>query len=61
MTQGCYKTHREDPQTFPKIDAVSTSQLLRGNTKTIFNVLHTSEYVEYNVLHTNNIQGTTHK
>ena len=33
MTQYCYKTHREDPQTFPKIDAVATSQLLRWNTK----------------------------
>ena len=26
MAQCCYKTHREDPQTFPKIDAVSTSE-----------------------------------
>ena len=37
MTQVCYKTHREDPQTFPKINAVSTSQLLRVNTKGISN------------------------
>ena len=37
MTQCCYKTHREDLKTFPKIDAVSTSQLLRGNTKGISN------------------------
>ena len=37
MTQCCYKTHREDPQTFPKIDAISPSQLLRGNTKEILN------------------------
>ena len=35
MTQCCYKTHREDPQNFPKIDAVLTFQLLRGNTKGI--------------------------
>ena len=25
MAQCCYKTHREDHQTFPKSDAVSTS------------------------------------
>ena len=37
MTQCCYKTHREDPRNFPKIDAVATFQLLRGNTKEISN------------------------
>ena len=37
MTQCCYKTHKKDPENFPKIDAVSTSQLLRGNTKGTFN------------------------
>ena len=37
MTKSCYKTHREDPRNFPKIDAVATSQLLRGNTKRISN------------------------
>ena len=37
MTQCCYKTHREDSRNFPKIDAVATSQLLRGNTKGISN------------------------
>ena len=37
MAQCCYKTHREDPQTFPKTDAVSASQLLLGNTKGISN------------------------
>ena len=26
MTQCCYKTHREDPQIFSKINAVSTSE-----------------------------------
>ena len=26
MTQCCYKTHREDPQIFSIIDAVSTSE-----------------------------------
>ena len=35
MAQCCYKTHREDPQTFPKIDAVSTSQYLFENTEGI--------------------------
>ena len=37
MTQCCYKTHRKDPRNCPKIDAVATSQLLRGNTKRISN------------------------
>ena len=37
MTQWSYKTHRKYPQAFQKIDAVSTSQLLRGNTKAISN------------------------
>ena len=37
MTQWCYKTHKEDPQNFQNIDAVSISQLLRGNTKGISN------------------------
>ena len=37
MKQCCYKTHREDPCNFPKIDAVATSQLLRGNTEGISN------------------------
>ena len=32
MAQCCYKTHMENSQTFLKIDAVSTSQLLRRNT-----------------------------
>ena len=35
MAQCCYKIHRKDPQTYPKIEAVSSSQLLRGNTKGI--------------------------
>ena len=33
MIQCCYKTHREDPQSFPKIDAISTFQVSRGKTK----------------------------
>ena len=37
MTQCYYKTHGKDPRNFPKIDAVATFQLLRGNTKGIFN------------------------
>ena len=37
MTQCCYKTHRENPKNLPKIDAVSTFQLLRGNTKGTLN------------------------
>ena len=37
MTRCCYKTRREDPSIFSKIDAVSTSQLLTGNTKEISN------------------------
>ena len=37
MTQCCYKTRREGSQNFPKIKRVSTSQLLRGNTKEIAN------------------------
>ena len=37
MTQCCYKTHREDLRNFPKIDDVAIFQLLRGNTKGIFN------------------------
>ena len=37
---SCYKTHREDYRTFPKVDAVATSQLLRGNTKGMPNQYH---------------------
>ena len=37
MTQCCYKTHRKDSKALPKIDAVSASRLLRGNTKGISN------------------------
>ena len=33
MTQCCYKTHMGDPRPLPKIDAVSTFQSLRRNTK----------------------------
>ena len=33
MTQCCDKTHRKDLKNFSKIDAKSTSQLLRGSTK----------------------------
>ena len=40
MAQCCYKTDRKIPQNFPKIDAVSSFQLLSGNTKGISNQYH---------------------
>ena len=38
------KTHRENPQNFSKIDAVSTYPLLRGNTKGPSNQYHNAIY-----------------
>ena len=55
MTQCCYKIRWEDPRTFLKIDAVSTSQLLRWNTTELNNqysnateALLSTSSVEYN-------------
>ena len=47
MTQCCCKTHREDPQNFLKNenDALSTFQLLRGNTRGTCNQYHNATRV----------------
>ena len=43
------QTQREDSGTFSKIDAIATSQLLRGNTKGIFNQYPNATGVTYNL------------